>query len=349
MVKKSIGALGLIVIAILILLYFYIKNETQSNSSILINSNTMETAENEEYIFYIDKTSSESSLLYKNKKTGDIGNIVKNPHNENYDINNMFFVKGKFIYYTYQIRDYSERGLYDTHGKFRMVEVDTTNFNEKIIFEVNANIGDNLFGIKNSNHDRFDFYSFITGFFLDETYLYFTTSENIWSIHRISGERNRIIENKMLRDYAYDGINIFYINDYMQIIKYNTKTNESEELSDILTDYFMLTLNKLFFLNRRDNNKVYSYDLVHGKIDKLNDREVLWFACNDEYIFYKEKYSDYLYRMDVNGQSNMVIYNDNISSIYLFRNYDNLFLFTQDNNLITVNKNSLDIIDMENE
>ena len=109
---------------------------------VLFNSEAKRYAENENYIFYFDMTSSETSLLCENKKTGNVDQLIRSTLKESYYLNPILFAKGKYIYYIYLTRDYSIRGMYYAYNKFQIIQIDTTNFDEKRIFEVNADIGD---------------------------------------------------------------------------------------------------------------------------------------------------------------------------------------------------------------
>ena len=304
----------------------YKKNE-EENLDVLFNSNQMKCAENDDYIFFIYNFLSETLFSFENKITNDTGEFIKNPFKENFELKQMIFLKGEKLYYMYFTRDYSERGLYYAYDKFRIVELDTNDFDEKIVLEIKMNRVDNFLGLQEENNDELDFYISVTSFFLDDDYFYFANSEGIWSVNRRSRKRNKIIESKVMRDYAYDGTNIFFINDFLQIVIYNTKSKEKEVLQDIVTENFVLTDMKLFFLNRRDKSKIYSYDLKNKNIEKVSDKEISFFVCNNRYIYYRNIYSNNLNRMDVNGEKDIVIYDKGINNAYLF---NEIFVFTSD-------------------
>lgn len=302
----------------------------QESNNVIYNSNQMQCAENEEYIFYINDRLMKNSFLIEDKKKGETDTLIKSPFKESYELKQMIYARGKSVYYIYTIRDYSERGLYYAYNKFRIVEIDTTDFTEKTVFEVSANSGEEFLGLHKENFSDIEFYNSITGFFADDEFFYFATSEGIWSVNRISGVKNKIIENKMMRSFAYDGTNIYYINDYLQIIKYNTNTKEIEEYSDIVTEYFMLINNKLIYSNLRDQHKLYSYDLISRKIEKVHDKKIVQFVCNNDYVFYIDEHSGHLCRMDINGEDNKVVSDEAVNGIYIFPNYDKVFIFNSE-------------------
>ena len=315
------------------------------NTDIIYNSACKRFEENVNGIFYFNSDSTGGNkITFCDKRTGTSGVLIKNLFQDDIMISDGMFAEGDNIYYMYFTKDYSERGLYEGNDKFIILKVDTTDYNEKVIYEANANPGKKDFMGMPQKDKNTDFYMGITGFFLDEKYFYFIYNNQIWEMNRLTGKKMSIIEAAVMRNVAYDGKNIYYINDLLQLIKYNTESRKSEAISDIITEYFILDYSKLYYINRRDNYTIYSYDLADGSITKISNHPASSFICGDQYIFYIDRQTSYPHRINVNGGNDRIVLEKEAFSIYLFRDYDKIYinLVSDNNREVILNKNTLE-------
>lgn len=346
---KMLRKIGIITFLFLIPAIFLsgcFEKENTKDEDDIYNSVTGRNAENEDYIFYSIDDTEEDSLSFCNKKTGVTEKLVKNLFKDDWTIGNTIFKKGNCIYYMLFTKDYSERGLYEAYDKFRIIKVNTVDFSDKIIYEANANSSKTQFlGLQKSEDSNATFFQEITAFFLDDRNFYFITPNQIWQMSRNTGKKKSIIDISASKNVAYDGVNIYYINDSLQIVKYNTETKKTETLSDIATEYFLLTDSKLYYTDRRDENKIYSFDLINNTVNKISNQSVSSYVCDKQYIFYLDEKTYYLHRIDMDGSNDKVVLEKAIISIYMFTDYGKIYIavVSDNNQIMIINKDTLEV------
>jgi hypothetical protein len=246
--------------------------------------------ENQKYQFYVSNASSdESEILFKNKATGKVQNLVRDPMQSLVEVPGSIYGDGNYVYYMRY--DYEDTDFWGkTADKFSVIRVDTSNFDEKAVFEKNLNTNNSSFlNLVESNDTDNSFYAQITEFFVDDHYFYFFGNDQIRKVDRLTGQMSVIIESSVLKTVAFDGKTIYYINSKSTVTEYDTKTGKESELPHIVTTSFLLTGDKMVFLNRRDQNRIYVMERKSGTIRKLTDESALSFTLDGETIVYISK------------------------------------------------------------
>ncbi|MBS4189759.1 DUF5050 domain-containing protein [Bacillus sp. FJAT-49705] len=275
------------------------------------NYSSRQSFENEQYRFYVDETNLDDiRLVFEDKQTGEVKNLIRNPMQSLTKVETFIYGNGPYVYYmkhdSEKLRGFAYR--FEERGKVSIIEVDTTTFDERIIFEKNLNSHeDNFLGLNSVDSVDSSFYSGIASFFLDEKSIYFIAQDEIRQVNRLTGKSNVIIRSPLLRSVAFDGQHIYYINEKYQVVKYDTKTDSETVVPDIITTYFVLTDSELFFLNRKDQYKIYVMNLEDFTFQKITDKSVLNFTLDDQYIFYKNKVDLKRYRIDRDGQNDELV------------------------------------------
>lgn len=253
----------------------------------VFNLGQRNTFENSEYLFYVDNPSSDKATwMMKNKSTGKTGKLIRNPLRALSEVPETIYGHGDFVYYIQIDSDVSE--FFPTIDHFSVVEVDTRNFSEKIVFERNLNTNRDTFLSIGKPKDRdVKFYSLITAFFLDDQNLYFIDGRQVSKVNRTTGKRNVIIDIPSLTSLSFDGKNIYYINAESKLIKYDVRTGQKMEIYSVVTESFLLTDDqKVIFMNRLDRNKLYALSLKDGAQRKILNQPVLSFSLDGESIVY---------------------------------------------------------------
>lgn len=271
----------------------------------IYNYSTRQSFENEDYRFYVDEMDG-PQVLFEDKKTGEISNLIRDPMPALSRVENNIFGSGSLVYYMKYDFEKS-RGL-ETLDKFSVIEVDTTTFDERIIFEKNINTErDSFLGLNQvDDADALSFFA-VGSFFLDKQSIYFIDSDQIRRVNRLTGKSNVIISAPLLTSVAFDGQNIYYLTEQYEVAKYDTELDEETIIPDIITTYFILTDTELLFLNRKDEKKIYAMDLKDFTIQKITDKSVLFFTADDQYIFYEDEASLEKYRIGRDGKNDTLI------------------------------------------
>lgn len=245
------------------------------------------TFENSKYRFYMANPNSDKAVwMMENKSTGKTEKLIRNPMQALSKVSNVIYGYGHFVYYMRIDSDAS--GFFSTPDHFSVVEVDTRNFSEKIIFERNLDVNrDTFLNIGKPQEQDVKFYSLIEAFFLDDQNLYFIGSGQVSRVNRITGKRDIIIQTPFLKNLSFDGTNIYYINAESKLIRYNVCTGQETKLYGIVTESFVITDKQgVIFMNRLDQNKIYALSLKDGSRRKILNQPVLSFRLDGENIVY---------------------------------------------------------------
>ncbi|SDZ68353.1 protein of unknown function [Evansella caseinilytica] len=277
----------------------------------IYNSVSRLSYENEHYRFYLDQTDLDDRLVFEDKQTGEINNLVRTPMQSLTNVEPVIYGNGPFVYY--MKFDNEKSGYYEEMDRFSVIEVETTTFDEKIVYEKNVNSAkDSFLGLHTVDIDDTTSFLGIESFFLDETSIYFVGDQQIKRINRRTGKTNVIIRSPFLSaNVAYDGNNIYYLNEKYQVVEYDTQTGSETIIPDLITTYFVVTDTELLYVNRQDQHKIYAMNLDNSTIEKIVDKPVWSFTCDDQYIYYQGKYDNKSYRVDRDGENDTLLEDEN--------------------------------------
>lgn len=271
----------------------------------IFNSISRQTFENDSYRFYIDITE-DNRPVFEDKETGEIENLMRSPFSSLTSVEPYIYGNGSFVYYMKM--DYDKSGFYKETNRLSLIEVDTTTFDEKVIYEKNANMAKDTF-LNLHTTDDIDFLG-ITSVFVDKEHIYLVVDDSqIRRISRLTGKTDTIIQTSISNNIAYDGKYIYYPNEAYQIIKYDTQTEKEMTIPDITSTQFFLTENELYYVNRQDNYRIYAMNLSDSSIRKVMNKPVWSITCDDDYIYYDSKIDNKSYRIDKDGQNDTLLMN----------------------------------------
>jgi hypothetical protein len=283
---------------------------SKTGNADVFNLSTRMTYENEQYRVFVEESDlANIHLAFLNKETGEIENFVRDPLRELSEIENTVYGNKSLLYYIKRSIDNSGfRGVVD---KFFVIQVDLNDFSETVIYEHNINLsGDSFLGLLDTAVERSEIplplSTAANAFFVDDQSIYIA-SEPFLQIDR-STHTIKTLGIPTNRSVAYDGESIYYISDKSEVVRYDTANGQESAIPNIVATVFYLTETELFYLNRLDKNRLYSMDLATGKTEQIDDREMLYFYCDNEYIYFTENKPVYaLYRMEKDGDNCVII------------------------------------------
>lgn len=319
-VKKRRGgglkSLSMMVILCLTVITLAGCTSTQNMKDVdIYNYSSRQSFENEQYRFYVDETDlDDMKLVFEDKQTGKMNHLIRNPMQSLTKVETSIYGNGPFVYYIKQefdkLRGFAYRN--EERGRFFVIEVDTRTFDERIFFEKNMNSNeDHFLGPHSADSADSGFYFAIDSFFLDEKSIYFIVQNEIRRVNRRTGKSNVIIRAPLLTSVAFNGQHIYYFNEKYQVVQYDTKTDSETVLPDIITTHFILTETELLFLNRKDQYKIYAMSLDDFATRKITEQSVLNFTCDDQYIFYEARTDSKTYRIDRDGENDLLLEDKN--------------------------------------
>lgn len=267
--------------------------------------------ENQDCIFYLGAGGS-LNVTAENKLSGQRQDAIKNPFSFLFDIGKSLYVYRNNLYYIRN--EFGTTKVDPSLQKFSISEIDWATQEEKTIFEMDTQSNKDMFlGIVSTVNSDLRFYSSIEYFFLDDENIYLvgtgeSTNNEVRRISRQTGEIKTIIDSKMIRQLAYDGKNVYYVDLKFQIIKYDVATEQATVIPNIVTRFMILSNDRLYFINPRDGNTVYAFDTTDFSLQKITEQPAYSFHCDEEYIYYANTDdNNYIYRTDLDGKNNQKI------------------------------------------
>lgn len=273
----------------------------QPNDIAIYNSTDSRSAHTGEYeVVFDDET--QSYLLYNQAKdeTLDLNRSVFAKNTNTGKIRSIF-CSGQYVYYL-QLRteSYIDRvGIYNSTAEIvSIIELNTETFEQQIVFEQMATPGRSVFGVEYQTDDKWGFILETTGFFLNGSSIFFHSNS---SIRKVDRETNQIsiIDIPMDKNIAFDGRNIFYIDSLSMLIKYDTQNAVHTSYQDVIAYNFFLTEQKIYFINRTDDDKIYVCDLDGSNIQKIIDVPAIYLTFDNNTIYFTAKKDGQRYCVDI--------------------------------------------------
>lgn len=273
----------------------------QPDDIAIYNSTDSRSAHAGDYeIIFDDET--QKYLLY-NQATDETLDLNRSAFAQNTNTGKILsvFSRGQYVYYL-QLRteSYIDRvGIYNSTAEIvSIVELNTETFEQQIIFEQIATPGRSVFGVEYQTDDKWSFLLESTGFFLNNSSIFFQTNS---SLRKVDRETNQIsiLDIPTDKNIAFDGKNIFYIDSLSMLIKYDTQTGVHTSYQDVFAYNFYLTEQKIYFINRTDDDKIYVCNLDGSNIQKIIDVPAIYFTCDSNIIYFTAKKDGQKYCVDI--------------------------------------------------
>lgn len=281
--------------------------EAGSTEYAIYNVSHRNQFENERYAVWFDWET--ETLLFENKKTGGRERLVRDPLQLSSMIGRCVYGNGRYVYYFRN--DYNRAGRYEGLERISLMEVDTTNFQERIVYESTQSSLDRVFwgsGI-NSLFDASNrqgargFLEDVWAFFIGGDTLYLLGSE-VRTIDLKSGRMGTLDGPCPAKgSLAFDGRILYYTTDRLMVETYDTETGEAGTIPGLITEFFFLTDTRIIYINRADAYRLYAMDRENGTVTRLTDRPVLQFDVEGESICYTDRFNRKAYRIDEYGQN----------------------------------------------
>ena len=182
-------------------------------------------------------------------------------------IQSVFCQDDDVYYLKTRTESYIDRvGFYNsTVDLVSITKLDTQTLEETVVWEQVISTGRAVLGIEYNVPDRWEFLNKYHTFFLNEDSIFFACHTNIRKVDRKTN-RVSIIDIPANHNIAFDGKSIYFLDSFSALIQYDTSSGKETELSGIVAEDFFLTEKAIFFINRLDDNKIYTCDLQGERI-----------------------------------------------------------------------------------
>ena len=184
----------------------------------------------------------ELHLIVKDKHTGRQFPLVRDAFQDSYEVMPCIYGNGDYVYYIKMTVDKSETILYSMYEHLLVQEVNLKDFSERTVLKLRMNEKNLLGALSWTRSTDWSYYLALLGFFLDEDYVYFISSGDISRVSYLTGKREVLIEAPLLSDVAYDGQNIYYLNERFRLVKFSLSEQKSQVMSNKIMRQFTLPL-----------------------------------------------------------------------------------------------------------
>lgn len=281
--------------------------EGGSTEYAIYNISHRDQFENERYAVWFDWEA--ETLLFEDKKTGGRERLVRDPLQLSSTIGRCVYGNGRYVYYFRN--DYNRAGRYEGLERISLVEVDTTTFQERIVYESTQGSFDRVFGGSgvNSLFEATTRQGART--YLEDVWAFFIGGDTLYLL----GNEVRTIDLKTGRmgtldgpcpakgSLAFDGRILYYTTDRLIVETYDTETGEAGSIPGLITEFFFLTDTQFIYINRADEYRLYAMDREDGTATRLTDRPVLQFDVEGESVCYTDRFTRKTYCIDTDGQN----------------------------------------------
>lgn len=284
-----------------------------------------------------------SRFIVEDKESGEQTPLLKDPFFNTNHVMNYIYGQGDFVYTVQMTSENSESVMYVMYDQLLVQEINLTDFSERTIFRCDLNEKNLLGETFAANREDLTFYLESIGFFIDDSYLYFISSNSISRVHRITGKREKLIETLVITDVAYDGKHLYYLNEKSELVQYNISEKTSYILTEVVAKRFYFHDYLFYFINRKEQNSLFLWNRATATVHKLRDGDALWLVGDYQYLFFYDNETNQIHRIDADGRNEIpVLSSSNRFTAYLFSQAERLYLPSlEDGEKLILDENTL--------
>lgn len=226
-------------------------------------------------------------LYLQEQNTGEQTEVSRSPlfgaFSEEEKIKN-YFCKEPYLYYsTLVTENHIDRvGRYNSSTtKVSVMELNLETMQEKVIFEQVADSGRTLLGIEYDTGNQWEFLQYHQEFFLNEENIFFVDEGGIMEVNRLTKDMKNLTipTNGSL---AFDGENIFYVNEKSVLTKYNTVSGETSLYEDVIASDFCIHEDGIYYVSRTNSYFAYGCDWEGNNIQPIYEKPILAVGISGE-------------------------------------------------------------------
>lgn len=294
--------------------------ENRGEEMQMFRLNGTELTDSAEYVF-----SYSGNGTMTNKSTGEVTDFIRDPF---YDIRTdsdktpitaPIYAKGSSAYF-----------LCDNGISIVIKERDLADMSDRIIYQSTGDERDYFLGLGHSYASTHDY--IISGFFLNDSFIFFVTDRGITQIDRLTSRSSEIVTDPRIENVIFDGTDIYYITSDFTLVKYISHSGETEQvISDKISDCVIIG-NTIYYSSIQDGRKLYMCRMDGTEKEKLSDYPIKSMTTDGEYIYYiaSEELSGSVYRTTADGTATELFYSGNAYFVYAFAGYKNVVVYIHD-------------------
>lgn len=177
-----------------------------------------------------------------------------------------FYGEGNRVYYLKTTTHHPRAGWDTIHTYCDLVRLDLDTMVETVVYSWNEEERwfFDLLDRSDGAPDSF----FVELLFIHDHDLYYVniTDSTLNRMDLSSGASEVMLSEMYAQDIAFDGTNVYYLDQYNRLVLQNLDSGELRTIDEVVAKTFLLTETGVSFQNLRDQGKTYLWDPVTGKI-----------------------------------------------------------------------------------
>lgn len=287
--------------------------------------NSVSFIQNDDYYFVSDNYDNKIILYAVSKIDGERFPVIHTPFDEKINPAAKCIANGDM----YFMQSDGARG-------FTITKVSLTDFSMKEIAGQSGANGYSFLGLEYSNSIVFDRY--VLNFFTDGKKLFLITSDyEVYSCgFNLKNAQCIVSDGIFAANLCFDGKNIYYINNMLELKSYNPYNNESKNIADGFVTAFDINNDNIVYSNK---NGIFAINDNGTDSMKLSDRSATVLSYDGENIVFSSDNKLYHIRNNIEKE----IYSGNLVYFSCVDGFDKVVCSKYDNNIKNYVEFSLDL------
>ena len=170
------------------------------------------------------------------------------------------FGRGDTVWYLRTTTHQPYAGWDTIHTDCDLVKLDLTTMQESVVYQWNED-QTWFFGLLDRESTAPNSFLFELLFVHGDKVYYLDSMEYaVMSMDLLTGRTDVVLSSLNSQDLAYDGENLYYLDSYNRLVIHNLYSGTKQAIDEVVANEFLLTLDGIFFQNRRANSAIYFWD-----------------------------------------------------------------------------------------
>lgn len=260
------------------------------------NSKQSNCFESEQYIVFADGL---GGYYFVDKQTDTVRNFPLDAfQGETSKVTGSFYSANGKLYYL-KVHQQALTGNAEAMTEyFSRVELDNATMHERVVYQWEQSTKWFFGALDKGSAEPSPYY--IDSFFLHEGKLYYPNDDTLYRMDLQSGQYEAYLKlPNPGTNLAYDGINLYYTDQYNRLSIFDLRTETVEVLDNVVARDFVYTPEGIYFLNIRDNSMLYYWNDFMQIPQKLGDTEAYALYWDENYCWIDS--TDGLFRLNHDG------------------------------------------------
>lgn len=303
-----------------IVLCFGCKKQNTQQKEYSMNYVNDNCGESDDFIVYRTYESDEISYKVKDKKTGEVCELIHNPYRER-TILDEIYVENQYAYYLELLEDNQNMYFSKQYSMINLIRVDLNNMEEKVLYSEDYS----EIGLQQSSV-----------FFVRGNNIYYLGDNNdVYRMNILTGKEKVLIHTDGI-NLSYEDGKLFYKNSVSQLVSFDLVTEDENVYEDIVLDRFIINGDRILYTDKYENNALVRRKLNSEKKEYIAD-EPTYMDMDGDAVYYEQ--DGVLWRYDCHSSKKSEYAVECVGNkIYVFDEYSKIILCQYDGEIKEIEK-----------